>query len=262
MGKQPQRDPNLDLDLAEPRLGPAAHSMDTDWFAVDALGQIGVFDSGEGGGVPLAHFEAWSAQSSFDELLALLVGEPAGSALRFDDHELFAPSPSTLDPWERYSIAESPEQLGDGRGSLLIELADARAAADPRLNPDDNIYRLPGDRVLIRGWFDYDRLARSWSELGIVRVRAPYDVEPGRLGVFRYSCSDYSAGPYTRQELPRARPLRVEQLSAHVRAALANVTFTAVDFRRAELVQPFEHLPSQAWGGEWLGTDGELHPIE
>ena len=31
---------------------PAAHSMDTDWFAVDADGNIGLFDSGEGGAVP------------------------------------------------------------------------------------------------------------------------------------------------------------------------------------------------------------------
>jgi len=31
---------------------PAAHSMDTNWFAVDADGYIGYFDSSEGGAVP------------------------------------------------------------------------------------------------------------------------------------------------------------------------------------------------------------------
>jgi hypothetical protein len=31
---------------------PAAHSMDTVWFAVDAVGQVGLFDSGETGHVP------------------------------------------------------------------------------------------------------------------------------------------------------------------------------------------------------------------
>ncbi|MGP1384908.1 MAG: hypothetical protein ACTS2F_15180 [Thainema sp.] len=35
---------------------PAAHSMDTEWFAVDADGNIGLFDSSEGGAVP----ETWS----------------------------------------------------------------------------------------------------------------------------------------------------------------------------------------------------------
>lgn len=31
---------------------PAAHSMDTTWFAVDAEGSIAIFDTGEGGAVP------------------------------------------------------------------------------------------------------------------------------------------------------------------------------------------------------------------
>lgn len=31
---------------------PAAHSMDTEWFAINADGNIGAFDSGEGGAVP------------------------------------------------------------------------------------------------------------------------------------------------------------------------------------------------------------------
>jgi hypothetical protein len=33
---------------------PAAHSMDTSWFAVDAAGRVAIFDSGEDGAVPLA----------------------------------------------------------------------------------------------------------------------------------------------------------------------------------------------------------------
>ena len=33
---------------------PAAHSMDSCWFAVDAQGQVAYFDTGEGGAVPVA----------------------------------------------------------------------------------------------------------------------------------------------------------------------------------------------------------------
>ena len=33
---------------------PAAHSMDTDWFAVDKDGHVAVFASGEAGAVPVA----------------------------------------------------------------------------------------------------------------------------------------------------------------------------------------------------------------
>jgi hypothetical protein len=250
--------------LAEPTLGPAAHSMDTDWFAVDALGHVGVFESGEGGGVPDAHFREWESQSSFDELLERLLGEPTRAGLRFDEHELFAPDRRDH-PWDRYSIIEAPEQLGD-RSSALVELADASVLADPHLREglslSERFVRLPSDRVLIRGWFDPTILAGLWHELGVIRVRSPYDLEPGRFGLFRYSCDDYSAGPYARVERPRGQPLRIEQLSAPLRTALSGVTFSALDFRSEAVVQPFEHVPSQAWGHEWLGTDGQLHSVE
>ncbi|MFV8749051.1 hypothetical protein ACNOYE_00710 [Nannocystaceae bacterium ST9] len=259
-----ERELEPDGTLADPILGPAAHSMDTDWFAVDGLGHVGVFESGEGGGVPEAHYQGWENQSSFSELLELLLGEPASSGLRFDDHELFRPDDRRGDPWDAYTIAESREQLGEGRGYLLLELDHPQSISHPQLGvpqPDfERAIRLPSDRVLVRGWFEYEQIARLWWELGILRVRTNYDIEPARLGVFRYSCDDYSAGPYVRIGQPR-HPLRREQLSSRLREALANVAFTAVDFRKHEFVQPFEHLPSHAWGGEWLGTDGEMHTI-
>ena len=50
---------------------PAAHSMDTTWFAVDANGRIAQFDSGENGAVPKqAASGGGAAEPSFDtELL-------------------------------------------------------------------------------------------------------------------------------------------------------------------------------------------------
>ncbi len=38
---------------------PAAHSMDTHWFAIDAEGNIGYFDSSEGGAVPETWKRTW-----------------------------------------------------------------------------------------------------------------------------------------------------------------------------------------------------------
>jgi len=253
-------------DMAEPMLGPAAHSMDTDWFAVDALGHVGVFESGEGGAVPGAHFEQWHSQSSQDELLELLLREPARSGVRFDDLGLFEPDPREGDPWDRYEVFTSPEQLRDTNGSAIFELADARAAADPRLvigaSDYDRTHRLPCERVVLTSNFVTERLAHLWWELGVLRVRTPcYDVEPNRLGLFRFSCTDYSAGPYVRGELPRVA-LRVESLSSSLRHRLSAVSFGAIDFRRDAFVQPFEHLPSHAWSQEWLGTDGEMHSVE
>lgn len=40
--------------MSNPINCPAAHSMDTDWFAVDAYGRVGVFTSHEAGAMPSA----------------------------------------------------------------------------------------------------------------------------------------------------------------------------------------------------------------
>lgn len=251
-------------DLAEPLAGPAAHSMDTEWFALDALGHVGVFDSGEGGGVPTAHFDAWAPQSSFDALLRLLLGEPKSVGLGYDLDRLFAPYDGKARyAWESHVIAEQPEQLGD-HGSVLVELH--HEPTDMReweaMGGSSGLVRLPGPRPLLHGWLDQAQLAARWSALGVKRVRVPYEIEPHRLGLFSYACEDYSAGPYVRRGRPRSAALRVEQLSAHVRSSLAQVVFEALDFREAEAVQPFEHMPSSAWSDEWLGTDGEMHGVE
>jgi hypothetical protein len=54
---------------------PAAHSMDTTWFAVDADGCVGMFDSGEGGAVPQMNRNT-QIEGSEDILLALAELDP------------------------------------------------------------------------------------------------------------------------------------------------------------------------------------------
>ena len=53
---------DLDLDF------PAAHSMDTAWFAVDDDGHVAVFDTGEAGAVPTL---AYVGEAHHDWLEAL-----------------------------------------------------------------------------------------------------------------------------------------------------------------------------------------------
>src|SRR5262245_21307342 len=49
---------------------PAAHSMDTCWFAVDAVGQVAVFETGEPGHVPEGE-----GNNLLNELYRLFVGK-------------------------------------------------------------------------------------------------------------------------------------------------------------------------------------------
>src|SRR5215468_7860598 len=50
---------------------PAAHSMDTTWFAVDRDGHIGVFESGEPGAVPKQVDESGGRSGGIDDAAVL-----------------------------------------------------------------------------------------------------------------------------------------------------------------------------------------------
>jgi hypothetical protein len=54
---------------------PAAHSMDTEWYAVDGKGHVGVFISGENGPVP----EGQVQKGNLDEVLRRLRGGEKGA---------------------------------------------------------------------------------------------------------------------------------------------------------------------------------------
>lgn len=54
---------------------PAAHSMDTTWFAVDKDGSVAIFNSNETGAVPCAHSREQSDGEEFFAHLAKLQGE-------------------------------------------------------------------------------------------------------------------------------------------------------------------------------------------
>lgn len=54
---------------------PAAHSMDTSWFAIDEAGHVAVFDSGEDGAVPFAALSlggAGNPDPEAEQILGLL----------------------------------------------------------------------------------------------------------------------------------------------------------------------------------------------
>jgi hypothetical protein len=50
---------------------PAAHSMDTEWFAVDEHGNVGRFDSGEDGAVPVDAATGWGPSDGTLDLCAV-----------------------------------------------------------------------------------------------------------------------------------------------------------------------------------------------
>lgn len=63
----------------EDRPTSAAHSMDTDWYAVDCAGRVSMLSSGEEGAVPIeAHRQYWS--ELYDDLVAVRVASVANAS--------------------------------------------------------------------------------------------------------------------------------------------------------------------------------------
>ena len=59
---------------------PAAHSMDSCWFAVDEAGHVGFFDTGEGGALPTADEFPKGGEAGGSEGLELQEFSPGGAS--------------------------------------------------------------------------------------------------------------------------------------------------------------------------------------
>lgn len=240
---------------------PAAHSMDTEWFAIDGHGHVAVFDSGEAGGVPEAHFDAWHGQSTWSELLGPMLRQAPPRGVRFVADGVFE---READPDEWSTLFTAPDGLAEAYTWDVEVLIELEAPPDPALLES----RLGAAHVLgceqplvYSGECSTRKLAEVWVELGVVRALLNPPMAPSRFGVYAYASEDYSGGPYQRSTAPIGAPLRVESLPTGLRRRLASVQLASVDFRRDRRVQPFEHLPSTIWGTTWIGTDGSVHDV-
>jgi hypothetical protein len=94
---------------------PAAHSMDSVWFAVDADGHVALFSTGENGHIPMVG----NAGDGFDDLRALeaAMGKPEGEEgedLGFQAEKLglflYSHPDNMGDPIEAYERAQVPQE--------------------------------------------------------------------------------------------------------------------------------------------------------
>src|SRR5947208_3539930 len=98
---------------------PAAHSMNTQWFAVDADGRVGVFLTGNCGAVPLLSCAEKEAASALDRIEATF---PPGEVI----HELIGRlAPHTSDHDRHQGLWDVFEHV-----SLVVFLASPEAARD------------------------------------------------------------------------------------------------------------------------------------
>jgi hypothetical protein len=230
---------------------PAAHSMDTEWFAIDGHGHIGVFFSDETGQVPLAYWTVWETDSNWHDLLAEIVRLASPGEIRFVADGVFD---AKRDPRERYDDGQLVTEWYDlctwNEDSMLLELD---APPDPSVvRRLESAYVLGCEQPLVylsrsSGW----PVADAWHELGVVRALLHPPMEPSRFGVYRYENREWYGSSYGRSITPMGAPLRVESLATAVRRRLGEVQLPDVDFSRDDEVYPGRYVPTRGWGDSY-----------
>jgi hypothetical protein len=231
---------------------PAAHSMDTVWFAVDRDGHVAFFSSGEAGAVP----EAATPDVDLDPVRA---SRPA-SEIVYDLQGALLPG---REPPAGHHIRLARDQ--EERVLLYLDAADAvreeLAAGSARQLPATSgvaVYfeRLPRDVAARLHDPGRCRACFHWFETGGIGF-AP-DRDPAALGVYVYDhlCENWTSGPYGRVRLPRS-PLHVDQLPPDAREQVQQVRFPTLCFQDTTHIQPVEHMECASWEQNYLTADGK-----
>jgi hypothetical protein len=229
---------------------PAAHSMDTEWFAVDADGRVALFQSGEGGPVP----ETAPGQG---EAMGAVESRAVPDAAEAPPYRKGAPQPSELlhDRPAAQSHVKVPyletlmflDELGpvqrdlDAGGARIVRASEGEAVVFAAVSKER-----------------FDELHAAGACRG---CRSHYEDEGASelaaLGVYVYGNDSYEAGPYERLGTPSC-PASIDRLPEDIRA-MANQVKLPVKFADAREVQPVDLVPCVTWGAGYVPI-GETEP--
>jgi hypothetical protein len=232
---------------------PAAHSMDSCWFAVDRDGHVGYFDTGEAGATP---FDATieDPHAVLEELQQLtprggvvyhLPGfVPPGPLGRDREHRLLNNLPGECVLCFLNSLDPVRQQLG--RGTATQVPASSGFAVILR-KPTKALAKRLHESGVCQGCFWYyerEEEDEDWNE-------------PGEHGLFVYHhlCENWISGPYGCREWPGA-PLHVDQLPPHLRTLVSDMRFDSLCFAQTPHIQPVEFDTTSSWESAYLSGDG------
>jgi hypothetical protein len=266
---------------------PAAHSMDTEWFGIDANGNIAIFDSGEGGAIPNSNYKL-RQEAQLDGLDAFLLEMAKNNENRLLKlniaGELVAKSLS-LNECDRV-VLSAGRIVGTPNGP---QIKTDKPTGSPVL--DGWLLHLACDDVISQLQIeenDYNYAVRFAGEATIVYVReckiqtlqtliTEGKVLAGKLlrnyhnglaslfGFFIYEHDDSGAQiPYTCIGKPLV-PLCLDDLPEPLQDLVSWIWFDRLQFLDSEIIQPIEHMRCDTWGGNqwWVDTQGQTrkgHP--
>lgn len=252
-----------------PKDYPAAHSMDTTWFAVDENGEIGLFETGPEGLIPVPpEMQEWaqspepmtqddhwnwngSSKLSYRDLKPYLK-EPV------DLHELMAWSPENFDEVvTRYGGLSRPFY----QSTLVFFLFKSREDIPEGMDYFDIFETTHGmlviadyDNELFKRLHEEGRLQRFWTRsLGAAQSLVYYYEEKwDHWGIqdFHSVNGEFALEPYIPFNTPRL-PLTVDDLPRHLRAPLESWRIPNVSFRDREAWSPYETFANCFSHGRW-----------
>jgi hypothetical protein len=245
-GEAPQDRPLHRLETKSDAI-PAAHSMDTDWFAVDSEGRIALMSSGEAGAVPGS-----SSEVHIEELRRLAVTMPRRRSV-IDPQGLTWPddAPSHMNPPHAEDWARNVFMVVDRIAGLPDELLEKNRRMDALNGVGFYIERLSASAW--RALHDSGRCQECHP--GYV-VTYPDMQLAGELGLFGYDhhlTENWVAGPYSRIVLP-SHPLLIEDLPEELARRIAS-THYPFRFEETLQIQPVAHHRSLAWSSEYLDLE-------
>lgn len=207
----------------------AAHSMDTDWYAVDRQGHVARMQSGEEGAVPWdAHAQYWS--ELYEDLVVARVaalGATTGPRRVLAlDPEIHAVDPDML-PYEWNGVLQFADH-----GYLDMFLHEYHHPTWRRM---DALPHAIAVKDILHGAF-----ADYWAAGAIVGAYVTgEEVKPDALGLFEFACG--FSGPYWRKTVPRS-PIHIDSLPEPLRGKLGQLKIGKFDFHSTTDFDPATFL--------------------
>ncbi len=249
---------------------PAAHSMDTEWFAIDREGHVALFVSGEPGAVPSSTVDHIGQRDPIEDALLAL---PATSDVLVE----LTRHPGLLDdadPPRRLILVRWPDP---GEIAVIVYRSEPVLPEVLRGLPELSLDRVGRYFVLtLRSATTRSRTephAAAWCELVGKAARDPAfvtarDASMQQAGVARRGVFVYDEGarlniaePYLPRLVPTV-PVHVDQLDEKLAALLRKRPRLPVSFADRTPLQPVEHVTCQAWSALYLASDGvTVRPI-
>ncbi len=222
---------------------PAAHSMDTTWFAIDRDGHVAVFETGEAGCVPT---DGYLGEDIPD--LDLIRALPATGAKLDPDGQLAAtgaPAPHVELDLERLpsrvlAFVTDAAPLADLIDRLGATVRPATVGACLDFEPTDvDAFTALHARGACRG-------------CAVTYLDPEDDLDVAAHGVYAYTHPDPGiAGPYARIAVPIS-PLPASAVPKEILDHAVKYDGRFADTRE---LQPAELWPCESWGGAWLASD-------